>query len=211
MGKDGSKFDAVYTALYLDTGESMEFLETQIAETIADSHKPVERIFLYCDIVGTRFQVEKGMATEIALQAIQYIDEHYPTLGDYRVGVTDNDNKRPCLEFITTGKDITDSTHRFFVGVAAEADVQVPVIGDWRTDPDPRDKNTLDEIMTHNASLRIFWGGDETIEIRVSRDKIAEHMRKDGAFWMPADHNGAETFFRGMIFTRDRFRRTSDC
>lgn len=109
------KVTIAYGSLYLDQGESIEYAELQIAETIANCTKLVEYIYLVFDIVATPRQVRSGFAHQTGVEIINYVDEHYPTLAARMLGITDNDRLRPGRDKVLRGSKQVDNIHQFLM------------------------------------------------------------------------------------------------
>jgi hypothetical protein len=109
------KYMVVYGLLYLDQRESIEYAEMQIAKLVADCPALVEQIAVVFDLVATRRQVRTGFAHELAGRILEYIDEHYPTIGLRVVGVTDSDLLRPGRDRMMRGSWRVDNVHQYLI------------------------------------------------------------------------------------------------
>jgi hypothetical protein len=108
-------FLVVYGSLYLDLRESIEYAEKQIAESIADCPALVEQISVVFDVISTNRQIRSGFAHEIGQAILNYIDDHYPTIGTRIVGITDDDALRPGRDCVLRGVRQVDNVHQFLL------------------------------------------------------------------------------------------------
>jgi hypothetical protein len=120
------KYMVVYGSLYLDQRESIEYAEMQIFNSISDCPAlRLEEIAVVFDIVATRRQLRSGFAHNLANQVLEYIDEHYPTLGLRVVGITDDDCLRAGRDRMMRGSWRVDNVHQFLI-LGDEYDCEPP-------------------------------------------------------------------------------------
>jgi hypothetical protein len=107
-----------YGCLYLDKSESIEYAETQVAELIAATQRPLPEIALLFDVIGTPAQLVKGAARDLARHLINYVDAEHSGLHSRLVGVTADEHLRPARDgFVLRSLDWTvlDSRRQFIV------------------------------------------------------------------------------------------------
>jgi hypothetical protein len=112
---NSKRYFTYYASLFIKQSESIEFAELQIANLIANSPRRVEKIYLVFDVIASRRQVQSIYAHTIGLAILNFIDEHYPTLGARIVGITDNPRLRPGRDKVMRGSRRVDNAHQFLL------------------------------------------------------------------------------------------------
>jgi len=104
-----------YGALYLNRRETLEDAIAQVEKILARLEKPHSQVTLFFDIIASRAQVKEGIAHQVGLAILEYVDEHYPNLAGRVVGITDTDRVRPCRDGGIQGNEQVDNLHQFFL------------------------------------------------------------------------------------------------